>query len=218
MFQNLTDGIINIKLLGINPDALGHQERVIADLTCCLNFKTVQKLTDDQIHHIIQLLIKYLEITVGLNAQTGKIDGGKTQITPTESDLSVRIIMIAQNSGTTAHVSNFCIRIAFFIVSKVKRCINETEIRKQSLGGSCDSQLEQIIIRIVHIVIDPFFYLENLHRENRSFACPQSVHGGIQKIAYDHTAFRRGVCSIINGRERHLGSGSGMHGIQIMNQ
>ena len=78
MLQYLAYGVVNGQVLGINPDALGHQERIVAYLSGRLNLKSMQQLTDNKIHHIIKFLIKNFEIAVGFNSQPGKVDGSKT--------------------------------------------------------------------------------------------------------------------------------------------
>ena len=121
--------------------------------------------------------------------------------------------MISHNPGTASHVSNLSVIIALFVVRQVKRCIDKAEVREQSLCGYFNCQTEQIIIRIFRIIVDSFFNLENLYRENGGLSISKSDIGNLQKILHGHSCFRRSTGSVVNGTERHLGACSGIHGI-----
>ena len=54
MLQNLCYTVIHIQMLGINPDSLPHQKRIVSDNLGTLNLETVHQLTDDKIHHVVQ--------------------------------------------------------------------------------------------------------------------------------------------------------------------
>lgn len=99
--------------------------------------------------------------------------------------------MISHNSGTASHVGNLGVIIALFVVRQVKRCINKTEVREQSLCGYFNCQTEQIIIRITRIIVDSFFYFENLYRKNGSLTISKS----------DIVTFRRFFMAILASGE-----------------
>ena len=121
--------------------------------------------------------------------------------------------MISHNTGTASHVSNLRVIVTFFIVRKVK-----AEVREQPLCRYFNGQTEQIIVRISRIIVDTFFYFKDLYRENSSFAISKSYIRHLQKIFHSHPRFRTGTGSVVDGAERYLRTGSGIHGIQVMNQ
>ena len=82
--------------------------------------------------------------------------------------------MISHNTGTASHVSNLRVIVTFFIVRKVKWCIDKAEVREQPLCRYFDGQTEQIIVRISRVIVDTFFYFKDLYRENSSFAISKS--------------------------------------------
>ena len=78
VLQHLRHRIVHVQLIRIQPDALSHQEGIIAHLLSALNGEPVQKLAAGQIYHLIQTLIKRLDISMGFDAKAGQIDGHET--------------------------------------------------------------------------------------------------------------------------------------------
>ena len=54
--------------------------------------------------------------------------------------------------------------------------------------------------------------------EDRSFASAETFFLGQEDVFNDHTAFWRGIHTVVDGREGSLGAGAGMHGVKVMNQ
>ena len=126
--------------------------------------------------------------------------------------------MIAHDSGTAAHIGNLCVIVPFFIILQIKRCINKTEIREQTLCRYFDSQTEQIIVGVTRIIIDSLFYFKDLYRENSSLSIAKADICYFQKILHGHACFRRSTGSIVDRTERYLCTGSGIHRIQVVDQ
>ncbi len=92
------------------------------------------------------------------------------------------------------------------------------EIREQSLGRGLAGLLEKIVVRIPRVVIHPGFKLEYRDRENSCFPITKPAHNGIHNLPHGKPALRRGIHTVVNGAEWNLGTGTGMEGIEIMNQ
>ncbi len=101
--------------------------------------------------------------------------------------------------------------------SSIRR-VNKAEIREKAHCRSLHGQLEQVIVRVFRIIVEPFLDLENLHGKDRSFAVAKAGLGGQEQVFDDHTAFRGGIRAIVYGAERHLGAGAGIHCVEVVNQ
>ena len=74
MLQHLTEIVLQGKLVGVQPDALPHQEGVVVDVLAGLNLETIQQLLGDQLQHGLKLFIEQLFVPMALNGQTRKVD------------------------------------------------------------------------------------------------------------------------------------------------
>ena len=80
----------------------------------------MEELADDQIHHIIQLLVEEFDISMSLNANPWQVDGGEAEIASSECNLAAGIVIVAQHPGTASHIGDLCVGIAFLIIRKIK--------------------------------------------------------------------------------------------------
>ena len=128
------------------------------------------------------------------------------------------VINIAHNPGTASHISNLGIIITRLIILEIKRCIQEAEIREQSLRRGSYCHLEKVIVRVTWIIIYTLLDLKNLYGENWSFAISEAIHGSIKKIPYYHTCLYRCISSIIYRAEWNLSSSTGIHGLHVVLQ
>ena len=81
--------------------------------------------------------------------------------------------MIAHHPGAAAHIGDFGVVIPLLVILQVEGGVDEAEVGEQPLGRRLDGQLEQVVVGIAGVVVDPFLHLEDLHRENRGFpVCP----------------------------------------------
>ena len=104
------------------------------------------------------------------------------------------------------------------VILEIERCVNKSEVRKQTLCTDLHRQFEQVIIRVIGIIVDSLLDTENLNREDRCFAMTESCFCSKQKLLNSKTTFPRCICAIVNRAERNLSAGTGMHGIQIMDK
>ena len=126
--------------------------------------------------------------------------------------------MVAHDPGAAAHVSHFGVVVAGFIVLQIKGGVDEAEIGEQPLGGGADGQLEQVVVGVAGIVVDPFLDFENLDREDGGFPVAQTGLRGQQQVADHHAGFGGSVGAVVYGAERHLGAGPGVHGVQVVDK
>ena len=87
--------------------------------------------------------------------------------------------------------------MAFFIVLEVKGRVDKGKVGEKPFGRNFDSQLEQIVVGIAGIVVDPFLHLEDVDGENRSLAISEARFGGKQDVSRYHPALRRSVSSVV---------------------
>ena len=218
MLQHLCHAVIRADVVRINPHALSHEERIIAPLLAALYLEAVQQLAEYQLNQLIQLLIELLDVMACLDSQARQVDAGKAQVAPATGNSFLRVVHVAHNPGTAAHICHLGVIIPRLVILQVKRCIQKAEIREQPLGGGLHGLLEQIVVRIPRIVVDTFLDLENLHRENRRLTIAKPSLGSLQQVAHHHPRLRGGIRAVVDGAERHLGTGTGIHGVQVVNQ
>ena len=108
--------------------------------------------------------------------------------------------------------------MAGLIVLRVERRVQEREIREHALGRYPHSQLEQVVVGLARIVVDTLLDLENMDRENRGLAIAQAGFGGLQQALHDQPPFRRDVGAVVERGKGHLRAGTGVHGVEVMDQ
>ena len=218
VFEHLTHLIVGAQLVAVQPYALSHQEWEVVDALGCLNFKAIEQLIGNQIQHLVQLLIEYLLVVVGLDGQTRQVDRGEGQVSAAVADLTARVIDVAHDAGAAAHGRDFSLRMTWFIVLQVKRRIQEDVVREQSLCADLAGEFKEIVVRIALVVVDPFLYLKDVDREDAGLAVTQAGIGGQQDVFDDHSALRRGIGAVVDRAKWGLCTGSRVHGVEVVDK
>ena len=157
------------KLLRIDPHALPHQERRVVHLLAGLDLEALVELP----HHERQLRIEQVEeqIKVALRAdgQTRQIDGRERQVAAAGRDLAIGVEHVAHHARAAAHVGDLRLGRAL-VVLRVERRVQEAEVGEQPLGRAVHGQLEQVVVRILGVVVHAFLHAEDLHGEDGRLA------------------------------------------------
>ena len=104
------------------------------------------------------------------------------------------------------------------VIFQVKRRVQEREVREQALCRNAAGQLEQVVIGVAGIIVNAFLHLEDVDREDRGFAVAQALLGRDEHAFGDHAPFGGRIGAVVDGGKRHLRTGAGVHGIQVMYQ
>ena len=216
--EHLAHLVVPVQLVGIQPNALPHEEGVVAHVLAALDLKTLQQLSHTQVQHPVQPLEEQGKIPLGLDGQTRQVDGGEAQVAPAVADLPAGIVHVADDPGTAAHVGDLRLRVALLIILQVEGGVQEGEVWKQAPGGAADGQLEQVVVGLAGVVIDPFLHPEDLNGENGGLPAAQPGLGGQHDVFHHHAPLRGGIHAVIDGREGGLGPGPGVHGVQVVDQ
>ena len=218
VLQHFGHRVVAVQLFRINPNPLPHQEGVVVSLFAALDLEPVQQLLDAQVNALIQDLVESLDIFLGLNADAGQVDGGKTQVAPAAGHLAVPVVDVAHHTGAASHVGHLGVVIAGLVILQVERGVQKAEVGEQPLGGDPHGQLEQVVVGVALVVVDALLHLEDLHREDRGLPVAQAGLGGQQQVADDHPALLAGVGAVVQRAEGHLGPSPGVHGVQVVHQ
>ena len=125
---------------------------------------------------------------------------------------------VAHDPGAAAHVGDFRVVVVGAIILLVKGRVQEAEIGKEPLGGGFHGQLEEVVVGFAGFIVNPFFDLEDLHRENGGFAISQTCFCRQEEVLYDHARFGGSVGAVVYGAEGDLRAGPGIHGVEVMNE
>ena len=218
VLQHFLQVIPQIQLVRIQPHTLAHQERIVEDVLVGLNLEAVQQLLGNQLQHMLQFFVEGLLIALCFDCQTGQIDGGEAQVASGIGDLAAGIVDITHNSGTAAHGCYLRLRTTGDIVLQVERRVQEGIVGEQTPGADLAAQAEQVVVGVRLIVVDAFLDLKNVYGKNTGLAVAQTGIQCQKHIADGHSALRRGVGAVIDGGEGGLGTGTGVHGIQIVDK
>ena len=126
--------------------------------------------------------------------------------------------MVADDPGAAAHVGALGVRVAGLVVLEVEGGVQEGKVGEQPLGRGLHGQLEQVVVGVAGVVVDPLLDLEDLDGEDAGLALAQARLGGFQKGGDDHPALPGGVCAVVDGGKGHLGPGPGVHQVQIVEE
>ena len=218
MLEYLGNAVVLGELLGIYPDALTHQERVVPYMLAALYPEPRQELVNDKIHHFVKGSVELVDVAVSLDGKAREVDGGEAEIASAGDYLAARVVNVADNSGAAAHVSGFGVVVAGLVVLEVERSVDEREVREHALCGNADSKLEKVVVGVAGVVVDALFDLENMYREDRSFTVAQTVFLGEHYVLDNHSALRGGVGAVVYRGERILRAGAGIHRVQVVNE
>ena len=148
------------------------------------------------------------QVASGFDRDARQIDCGKRKIAPAVADRFT--VPVADDPGPAAHIGDFG------IVIPVKGGIHKGEGRIEPLGRYPDSQLEQIVIGVLRLIIDPLFHPEDDIGKDRGFSMTQAFFIRQQQAFGDHPPGFGGVAANVQTAERHLGSGPAMHGVEVI--
>ncbi len=73
VLEHFADAVIPVQLAGVQPDAVAHEEGIIAHLLAALNLEPVQQLAEYQVNLVIQQGVKFFHIALCLKAQARQI-------------------------------------------------------------------------------------------------------------------------------------------------
>ena len=119
-----------------------------------LDLKALEDLVDAQIEHAVELIEEEVDVFVGKDRETGEVDRGEAQIASAVGNLAGRIVAVADDAGTAAHVSYLGLGTAFFIVGEVVGRVDESVVGEEALCRYAEGELEQIVVGILGIVVD----------------------------------------------------------------
>ena len=205
------------ELLGIDPHALAHEERRVVHVLASLNLEALVQLTGHELQLGVEQVEEQVDVALGADGQTGQVDGRERQVAAAGRHLAIGVVHVAHDAGAAAHVGDLGFRRALVVLG-VERGIQEGEVREQALGRAVHGQLEQVVVRILRIVVHAFLHAEDLHGEDGRLAGTQALFRGQQHVLDDHAALGRRVHAVVHRAERRLRAGAGMHGVQVVHQ
>ena len=170
VLQDLSNCIIMGKPVRVHPDTFSHEKWEVTNHSRSLNFISAEKLLHRRIEHFVQQFEESKVVAFRFNSKSRQVDRCETQITSAGSDLARWVINITHYTSTATHISNFRFRMTGLVILEIKRCVNESKIRKESLGTYLHRQFEQVIIWVIRIIVDAFLDSENLNWEDGCFA------------------------------------------------
>ena len=226
MLNDISQFVIKTELFRAEPVPLPHEEGEVADVLIGLEFETFVKLAGAEIELLIEFFIEsgpvgffaFAEADAMFDADADEVDSGeRTVATASDNSIALRKDR-AENAGAAAHSGNFGAVVAGFIILQIERCVNESEIRKETLGGNFHTAFKEVVIGIFGIVIDAFFDLEDGDGENGSFALAETFIGGLEEIFADEAARGGSVSAEVNRGEGDLGAGARVHGVEVVNE
>ena len=205
------------ELFGIDPHALAHEERRVVHVLASLNLEALVQLTGHELQLGVEQVEEQVDVALGADGQTGQVDGRERQVAAAGRHLAIGVVHVAHDAGAAAHVGDLGFRRALVVLG-VERGIQEGEVREQALGRAVHGQLEQVVVRILRIVVHAFLHAEDLHGEDGRLAGTQALFRGQQHVLDDHAALGRRVHAVVHRAERRLRAGAGMHGVQVVHQ
>ena len=90
MLEYLGNAVVLGELLGIYPDALTHQERVVPYMLAALYPEPRQELVNDKIHHFVKGSVELVDVAVSLDGKAREVDGGEAEIASAGDYLAAR--------------------------------------------------------------------------------------------------------------------------------
>ena len=162
-----------------------------------LYLESVEKLIYDKIHSVLEHLKELYNISACKYAESGQIYRCERKVSSSCYYFSCGIVNIAYYTGTASHICDFRIIVAGLVILKVVGSVDKREVREQSFSRYSASQLEQIVVRIALVIVKTVLYLEDMYREDGCFAVAKTCLGSKQNVLYYHSAFGRGVCTVV---------------------
>ena len=218
VLEHLADRIVRVELFGIQPDALAHEEGIVAHLLLGLDLEAGEKLVDDEVDLAVEILEEEVDVAVAADRDAGQVDRGEAQVAAAVDDLAGGIVGVADDAGAAAHVGRLGLGVAGLVILRVERCIEEGEIGEHPLGGDPHGQLEQVIVGVARVVVDAFLDLENVDREDRGLAVAQTGLGREHQALHDQSALGGDVGAVVERGEGHLRARAGVHRVEVVHE
>ena len=178
----------------------------------------MEQLTEHELHAPVEYRIELIDIAFGFERDPRQVDRGKAEVASAAGNLTARIIDVRDNSRAAAHVGDLGVEIAGLVIREVKGRVDEGEVREEALGGGLHRELEEVVVGILFVVADAFLDLEDLHREDRGLAVAEAGVGREEQVFHNHARFRRGVGAVVDGAERDLRAGAGVHRVEVVDE
>ena len=116
------------EFLGIDPNALAHEERRVVHVLASLNLEALIQLTGHQLQLGVEQVEEQVDVALGANGQTRQVDGREGQVAAAGRHLAIGIVHVAHDAGAAAHIGNLGFRMTLLVVLEVKRCIQEGKV------------------------------------------------------------------------------------------
>ena len=218
VLEHLPHLVVPVQLVRIQPHPLAHEEGVVIHMLTALDLEPLQKLLHAQVQHPVQSFEEDVHVALGLDGQPGQIDGGEAQIAPAIADLPFGIVDVADDPGAAAHIGDLGLGVAGLVVLEIEGSVDKGEVGKQPLGRAADGELEQVVVGVPRLIVDPGLHPEDLDGEDGGLAAAQPGLGGQQDVLHDHAALGGGVGAVVDGGEGGLSPGPGVHGVQVVDE
>ena len=137
----------------------------------------MQQLLNAQINALVQKLVELLDIPLGLNACAGQVHRGEAEISPAAGGLPLAVVDIAHYPGAAAHIGYLRVVVALLIVLQVEGGVDKAEVGEEPLCRDPHCQLEQVVVRVLRVIVYALLHLEYLHREDGRLAVPKAGLG-----------------------------------------
>src|SRR5699024_9009064 len=155
------------------------------------------------------------DVFVGKDAQSRQVDRGVGEVAAAGGDFPGRVVDVSGNPGAAAHVGDLGFGAAGPVILQIKRRVQKGEVGEQPLGADLAGQLEQVVVGVAGVVVDPLLDLEDVDGEDGGLAVSKARLLGQQHVPDDHPALGGGVGAVVEGAERRLRARAGVHGVQI---
>ena len=213
--QHLLDAVVGAEPRRVDPHTLPHEEREVAHLLASLDLESFQQLIDDQVDGCVEVRHEPIDVMVCLDAQTRQVDAGEREVATPPGLRPAGVVDVGHDAGAAAHVGDLGLGVAGAVVLGVEGGVLEGEVREETLGAGAAGQLEEVVVGVARMVVDPFHDAEDLDREDRRLAIAQPGAGGLQQAAHHQPGLRARVGAVVDRGERRLGTGARVHRVEV---
>ena len=216
--EHLAHLVVRAELVRVEPDALAHQERIVVDVLRGLNLEAVVQLLRHELEHRVKALVELLLVALRLDGKARQVDGREREVAARIGDLRVGIGGVRHHARAASHRGHFRLGVAGLVVLQVEGRVEEHIVREQALRAHLAGVLEEVEVGVAGVVVDALFHLEDVDGENRRLAVAEARVLRFQDVADGKTALGAGVRAVVDGRERRLGAGAGVHRIEVVHE
>ncbi len=216
MFQHILDRVRRLQLLAAHPDALSHEERIVVDMLLLDDRQTREHVVVADADVLVKELPEFIQVSLRLEREFRQIDRDEREIAAAAGLL--RAVHIAHDARAAAHRRHAAVVVARFVVLQVVRRIDIHEIREQALRADLAGQLEQVVVRILRIIVHAGLQLEHRYREYGRLAIAEAGPDGMQRLTRGQPPLRRRIHAVVDRAERHLRARAAVQRVEIMDQ